>query len=65
MIVRSDIGGSNSSGPVAVIALVLLLGATIYLFRLGYMRRTTAVFTAGLLAIALAAVSLWVYRSGG
>ena len=47
--------------PAIVVILVLLLGATIYLWRGRYIRRRTAYITMAILAIALGCLAAWMY----
>ena len=57
--------GANSASlaiPAIVVILVLVLGATIYLWRAGYIRRKTAYATMLVLVVALAGFALWMYR---
>jgi hypothetical protein len=57
---------ANSAGlstPAIVVALVLLLGATIYLWRARYIRRRTAYVTMAVLVLALVLVGVWMYRN--
>jgi len=59
-------GGASASlaSPAVVVILVLLLGATIYLWRAGYLRPSTAYYTMAFLAIVLIAVGVLMYTSG-
>ena len=62
---KGDKGGASSAAlasPAAVVVLVLLLGATIYLWRARYIRSRTAYVTMALLAIALAGMIFWQYH---
>jgi hypothetical protein len=57
-------GGANSASlaiPAIVVILVLVLGATIYLWRAGYIRRKTAYATMLVLVVALAGFAMWMY----
>lgn len=57
---------SSSSGfasPAIIIILVLILGATIYLWRQRYMRRKTAYVVMGVLTIAIIAAGFVNYSS--
>jgi hypothetical protein len=57
-------GGAGTGGlasPALIVVLVLLLGATIYLWRARYMRRRTAYFTMAILVIALVGLGAWMY----
>lgn len=56
--------GANSASlaiPAIVVILVLVLGATIYLWRAGYIRRKTAYATMLVLVVALAGFAMWMY----
>jgi hypothetical protein len=60
-------GGGDGSGvslasPATVVILVLLIGATFYLWRARYIRRNTAYVTMALLVVALAALIFWQYH---
>jgi hypothetical protein len=61
----SSVGSATASlsAPAVVVVLVLLLGATIYLWRARYMRRRTAYVTMGVLAVALILFGLSMYSS--
>ncbi len=58
-----DAGATSASlaSPAIVVVLVLLLGATIYLWRARYIRRNTAYVTMAVLVIALAGLVFWQY----
>ena len=61
---RTAEAGANSASlavPAVVVILVLVLGATIYLWRAGYIRRRTAYVTMLVLAAALGLFALWMY----
>jgi uncharacterized membrane protein len=47
--------------PAIVVTLVLLLGATIYLWRARYIRTRTAYLTMAVLAVALVCLGAWMY----
>jgi hypothetical protein len=47
--------------PAIVVTLVLLLGATIYLWRARYIRTRTAYQTMAVLAVALVCLGAWMY----
>ena len=58
---------SNSAGlasPTIIVALVILLGATLYLWRARYIRPTTAYATLAILGLALILIGAWTYTSG-
>lgn len=52
--------GSISS-PAVVVILVLMIGATIFLWKARYMRRYTAYFIVAVLVLALVVFSAWIY----
>lgn len=58
-------GGASAglASPAIVVVLVLLLGATIYLWRARYLRPSTAYYTMAFLTIALIAVGALMYTS--
>lgn len=58
-------GGASAglASPAIVVILVLLLGATIYLWRARYLRPSTAYYTMIILAIMLIAVGALMYTS--
>jgi peptidoglycan/LPS O-acetylase OafA/YrhL len=58
-------GSSTLASPAAIVLLVLLLGATVYLWRQRYMRRKTAYVLLTILAIALIVVGFFTYKSLG
>jgi hypothetical protein len=67
-LIRAPKGGggaaSSSAGlgiPAIIVVLVLLLGATIYLWRARYIRRSTAYTTMLIIVIALAGLAAWMY----
>lgn len=59
----ADSAGSSAglAIPAIVVLLVLVLGATIYLWRARYIRRRTAYVTMLVLVIVLAGLALWMY----
>lgn len=64
---KGDKGGAGGSSvslasPAVVVILVLLIGATFYLWRARYIRRRTAYITMALLAIGLGAMVFWQYH---
>lgn len=58
-------GGASAglASPTIVVVLVLLLGATIYLWRARYLRPSTAYYTMIILALMLIAVGALMYTS--
>jgi hypothetical protein len=54
-------GSAGLALPTVVVVLVLLLGATIFLWRARYMRRKTAYGTMAVLAIALICLGAYMY----
>lgn len=54
-------GGSALASPAVIVVLVLMLGATIYLWRAGYMHPRTAYATIIVLVIALIAAGAYLY----
>jgi hypothetical protein len=53
---------SNSlAGPAVIVVLVLILGATIYLWRARYIRRRTAYVLVPILSAAIVILGLWTY----
>lgn len=63
--IGSEAEASQSfSGATTVVVLVLMLGATLYLWRTGYMRRRTAYSTIAILVIALVAFGVYLHVSG-
>lgn len=60
-------GAIASSGslatPAIVVLLVLILGATIYLWRARYIRRRTAYVLMVVIVLALAGVATWMYTN--
>lgn len=59
-------GVANSAalaGPAIIVVLVLVLGATIYLWRARYIRRRNAYLTMGVLVVALAVLGFWMYSN--
>ena len=59
----NDSGGGygSLSSPAVVVGLVLLIGATIFLWRARYIRRKTAYVWLAVLFAALVAFAVWVY----
>jgi NADH:ubiquinone oxidoreductase subunit 2 (subunit N) len=49
--------------PAIIVVLVLVLGATIYLWRARYIRRRTAYLAMLVLVVALAVVGVWMYSN--
>jgi hypothetical protein len=59
-------GVANSAalaGPAIIVVLVLVLGATIYLWRARYIRRRTAYLTMSFLVVLLAGLGFWIYSN--
>jgi hypothetical protein len=59
-------GVANSAAlaaPAIIVILVLILGATIYLWRARYIRRRNAYLTMGVLVVALAVLGFWMYSN--
>jgi len=58
-------GGLSASlaSPAIVVILVLLIGATIYLWRARYLRPSTAYYTLGFLTIVLIVIGMLMYTS--
>jgi len=54
---------SSVSGPMIVVVLVVMLGATIFLWRNRYMRRSTAYVTMAILALLLIIVGFSMNRA--
>ena len=54
---------ASVSAPVIVVLIVLMLGATIFLWRSRYIRRRTAFITMTVLLLALVAASLSLYMA--
>lgn len=63
-IASENEGSASLASPAIIVILVLMLGATIYLFRKGYMRRRTGYITAAILVAALIGTGIWMYTSG-
>lgn len=61
---ESGIGSGDLVGPAALVILVLILGATIYLWQAGYIRRVTAFFTILFLVAMIVVAGFWIYSSG-
>jgi hypothetical protein len=55
--------GSALGIPAAVVILVILLGAIIYLRQAKYIRRPTAYTLSAALVLALAVLCLWIYSN--
>lgn len=62
---RADSGASNSAPTALLIVLLLALGAAVYLYKAGYIRKAAGASAIIVLTCAFAAVSLWIYKSGG
>ena len=60
-----DASSGSLTAPVLVVLLVLLLGATFYLWRARFIRRRTAYLTMTILGVMLVGASVWVYQTGG
>ena len=65
-IPRGQNGLTQNSGGLgastAVVILVLLFGATVYLWRARYIRRQTACVLMAVYVLAIAAIAVWTYR---
>jgi hypothetical protein len=59
----SEGGTTGLASPTIVVILVLMLGATIYLWRTRYLRPTTAYVTIAILVIALFVLGTLMYTS--
>lgn len=57
-----SMGTAGIASPAVIVFLVLLLGATVFLWRARYMRRRTAYWTIGILVLALIYVGASAYR---
>lgn len=71
MILKAPINGQGSASgsaglvaPVTIVMIVIVLGATIYLRRTGYIRRNTAYVMILCLLVALIAAGYWNYSFG-
>jgi len=63
--VASPTGGSAGvGGAPLIIILVLMLAATVYLWRTRYIRRRTAHIMMGVLIVALIAIGIFMYSAG-
>jgi Na+/H+ antiporter NhaC len=62
---QSAAGGVSASlaSPALVVILVLLIGATVYLWRARYLRPSTAYYTLGFFTIALIVIGALMYTS--
>ncbi|HWC55450.1 MAG TPA: hypothetical protein VG434_00590 [Sphingomicrobium sp.] len=62
---QSAAGGASASlaSPALVVILVLLIGATVYLWRARYLRPSTAYYTLGFFTIALIVIGALMYTS--
>ena len=58
---ESAASSASLAVPALIVILVLVLGATIYLWRARYIRRGSAYVTMLVLVIALAGLGLWMY----
>lgn len=67
MLMRTSKGPASATdtaslgAPTVVVILVLMLGATIYLWRARYIRRTTAYASMAILVLAIAVIGVWTY----
>ena len=67
MLMRTSKGPASATdtaslgAPTVVVILVLMLGATIYLWRARYIRRTTAYSLMAILVVAIAVIGAWTY----
>lgn len=67
MLMRTSKGPASATdtaslgSPTVVVILVLMLGATIYLWRARYIRRTTAYASMAILVLAIAVIGVWTY----
>jgi hypothetical protein len=59
----SEGGTASLANPAIVVILVLMVGATMYLWRARYMRTRTAYITIGILVAALALFGTLMYNS--
>jgi len=55
-------GETGLGAPTAVVVLVLLFGATVYLWRARYIRPVTAYVLMAVYVVAIVAVGFWSYR---
>ena len=55
-------GEGGLGAPTAVVVLVLLFGATVYLWRARYIRPVTAYALMAIYVLAIIAVAFWSYR---
>jgi hypothetical protein len=55
-------GDGGLGAPAAVVILVLLFGATVYLWRARYIRPLTAYMLMAAYAVAIIAIAIWSYR---
>jgi Na+/H+ antiporter NhaC len=62
---QSAAGGASASlaSPALVVILVLLIGATVYLWRARYLRPSTAYYTLGFFTVALIVIGALMYTS--
>lgn len=60
-IAESAANSTSLAVPASIVVLVLVLGATIYLWRARYIRRATAYILMLVLIITLALLGLWMY----
>lgn len=65
IIEQAGTSGSGVTSAAIIVVLVLMIGASIYLWKTGYARPRTAIITTMLLFIALIFVGFWIYKSGG
>jgi hypothetical protein len=56
-------GDGGLAAPTLMVLLVLLLGATVYLWQARYIRRVTAYVLLAANMLAIVAVALWSYRN--
>lgn len=63
--VEAGAGGSALASPAVIVVGVLMLGATIYLWRAGYMHPRTGYVLTILLTIALIGLGVYMYLSPG
>ena len=59
---RVSKGEGGLGAPTAVVILVLLFGATVYLWRARYIRPVTAYVLMAVYAVAIVVVAIWSYR---
>lgn len=55
-------GSAGVTSQVAIVFLVIALGATVFLWRARYIRRRTSYITMGVLVLAIAVVGTMMYR---